>query len=238
MIICDITHQPDVVGSATIELHCEGEEPVTVKLDLSRAAYEALKAGNWEALGRLASRAPALRPTKPAAKKKAVGVEQQKDAPAEPAQTARSNGAVKRGRPRKKSPTLVAVAEPLPTGDHNAGDKPSPRAIDVRPEPAPTPEVPVNDAQSQDAPASAAPRAASNGHVPLTEAPVESGPGPKVAPVPSPVATVGGAGPGDDDDIDEPPSQPPAEDDEDATPFVPQFTMSLWDDDIGENEEF
>jgi hypothetical protein len=61
MIICDITHQTEIAGSATIELHRDGQEPVTVRLDLSPEAMAALEAQDWVSLGKLAAKAAPLR---------------------------------------------------------------------------------------------------------------------------------------------------------------------------------
>jgi hypothetical protein len=56
MIICDITRQPGgIVGTATVELHRDGEEPVTLRLDLSEAAFDAFVSGDWAAVGKLAN---------------------------------------------------------------------------------------------------------------------------------------------------------------------------------------
>jgi len=61
MIICDITHQTEIAGSATIELRRDGQEPVTVHVDLSPEAMAALEAGDWVSLGKLAAKAAPLR---------------------------------------------------------------------------------------------------------------------------------------------------------------------------------
>lgn len=60
MIICDITHQTEIAGSAIIELRRDGQEPITVRLDLSPEALSALEAGDWVVLGKLAAEAAPL----------------------------------------------------------------------------------------------------------------------------------------------------------------------------------
>ena len=56
MIICDVTRQPGgIVGTATVELRRDGEEPVTLRLDLSEAAFDAFASGDWAAVGKLAN---------------------------------------------------------------------------------------------------------------------------------------------------------------------------------------
>ena len=69
MIICDVTRQPGgIVGTATVELRRDGEKPVTLRLDLSEAAFDAFASGDWAAVGKLANGEKPTKATRPRSK--------------------------------------------------------------------------------------------------------------------------------------------------------------------------
>ena len=73
MIICDITRQPGgIVGTATVELRRDGEEPVTLRLDLSEAAFDAFVSGDWAAVGKLANGEKPVKAPRPKPKQASV----------------------------------------------------------------------------------------------------------------------------------------------------------------------
>ena len=112
MIICDITRQPGgIVGTATVELRRDGEEPVTLRLDLSEAAFGAFASGDWAALGKLAN---GEKPAKAPRPRQASALSRTREPKAEPEAASKPVP-----EPEAAGPEVV-VAEPEVAGPETA----------------------------------------------------------------------------------------------------------------------
>ncbi len=111
MIICDITHQTEIAGSAAIEVRREGKEPVSIHLDLSPEALAALEAGDWVTLGKLAAKAAPLRKARhPNASNASMKPEQKSSGNAASAQAAKNKPGAPATKPATKPSAEVDEA--------------------------------------------------------------------------------------------------------------------------------
>ena len=143
MIICDITHQTEIAGSATIELRRDGQEPITVRLDLSPEALSALEAGDWVALGKLAAKAAPLNRVKRAKTAQDGPKPKQKPSTSSPTAPVAKAGSPSPKSNGKPAPKVVEGTTQSPPADKQAPKAPTAStAPQVREDKAPRPADP------------------------------------------------------------------------------------------------